>query len=246
MSQPTPRVRETLASLRAAQKSSSGAPAYSRFVNRPIGRVFAAIAFSWGRTPDQVTAVSALFTFAGIAVVALVPPTFASSLLVVALLVLGYALDSADGQLARLRGGGSARGEWLDHMVDATKMATIHLAVLVCWWRFFDIDAALLLVPLGFQVVGSVFFFGVILTDLIRRTGAGGTTSKAAFRTSPLYALLVLPADYGLLILVFATLWVPWLFVVLYTALFAVNALILLASVYRWHRSLRPTGAAHA
>ncbi|WP_260857359.1 CDP-alcohol phosphatidyltransferase family protein [Microbacterium sp. 1.5R] len=246
MSQPMPRVRETLASLRAAQKSNSGAPAYSRFVNRPIGRVFAAVAFSWGRTPDQVTAVSAVFTFAGIAIVALVPPTLLSSLLVVLLLVVGYALDSADGQLARLRGGGSPRGEWLDHMVDATKTATIHLAVLICWWRFFDVEATWLLVPLGFQVVASVFFFGVILTDLIRRAGAGGTTSKAAFRTSPLYALIVLPADYGLLIVVFATLWVPWLFVAVYTALFAVNALILLASAYRWHRSLRPVEAAHA
>lgn len=246
MSQPMPGVRETIASLRSAQKSNSGAPAYSRFINRPIGRVFAAVAYSWGRTPDQVTGLSALFTFAGLAIVALVPPTLVSSLLIVLFLVLGYALDSADGQLARLRGGGSPRGEWLDHMVDATKMATIHIVVLICWWRFYEVDAGLLLVPLGFQIVASVFFFGVILTELIRRVGAGSAPSKGAFRTSPLYALIVLPADYGLLILVFATLWVPWLFIVLYTALFAVNALILLASVVRWHRSLRPSGSRDA
>ncbi|WP_312169007.1 CDP-alcohol phosphatidyltransferase family protein [Microbacterium sp.] len=246
MSQQTPGVREALASLRAAQKSNSGAPAYSRFVNRPVGRIFAAVAFAWGRTPDQVTAVSALFTFAGIALIALAPPTLGTSLLIVLLLVLGYALDSADGQLARLRGGGSPRGEWLDHMVDATKMATIHIAVLICWWRFYDVESPMLLIPLGFQVVGSVFFFGVILTELIRRVGSAGTASKAAFRNSPIYALIVLPADYGLLILVFATLWVPWLFITLYSALLAVNALILIASVIRWHRSLGSIGAGHA
>ncbi|MDR6143973.1 phosphatidylglycerophosphate synthase [Microbacterium foliorum] len=246
MSQQTPGVREALASLRAAQKSSSGAPAYSRFVNRPIGRIFAAVAFAWGRTPDQVTAVSALFTFAGIALIALAPPTLLTSLLIVIMLVLGYALDSADGQLARLRGGGSPRGEWLDHMVDATKMATIHIAVLICWWRFYDVAPPMLLIPLGFQVVASVFFFGVILTELIRRVGSAGTASTAGFRNSPIYALIVLPADYGLLILVFATLWVPWLFITLYSALLAVNALILLASVVRWHRSLGPIGARDA
>lgn len=62
----------------------------------------------------------------------------------------------------------------------------------------------------------------------------------------PIYALVVLPADNGLLILVFATLWVPWLFITLYSALLAVNALILLASLVRWHRSLGPIGAGHA
>ncbi|GAB3598416.1 CDP-alcohol phosphatidyltransferase family protein [Microbacterium tumbae] len=242
-------VRESIRALREAQKSSSGAPAYSRFVNRPLGRVFAAVAHAIGMTPDQVTAVSAVCTFAGIAVIALVPPTLLSSLIVVALLVLGYALDSADGQLARLRGGGSPRGEWLDHMVDATKMSSIHLAVLVCWARFSEIDPGWLLVPIGFTLVSTVFFFGVILSDLIRRTSGTGPREWSAraqqVRTSPLFALAVLPADYGLLMLVLVTLWLPTVFLVLYTALLAVNLLILIASLVRWYRSL-PAEASHA
>ena len=52
------------------------------------------------------------------------------------LLVVGYAFDAADGQLARLRGGGIIAGEWLDHMVDAIKVASLHLAVLVGLYRF--------------------------------------------------------------------------------------------------------------
>src|SRR5690606_41281534 len=84
--------------LRYAQKSTKGAPAYSRFVNRKAGRVLAAAAYRIGATPNQVTAVSALFTYAGIAVIALVPPAPPVGILVTALLVVGYALDAADGQ----------------------------------------------------------------------------------------------------------------------------------------------------
>lgn len=235
-------LRESIHALREAQKSSSGAPAYSRYVNRPLGRVFAALAHSLRMTPNQVTGVSAVCTFVGIATIALFTPTMLSSLIVVVLLVLGYALDSADGQLARLRGGGSARGEWLDHMVDATKMSSIHLAVVVCWARFYEIDLIWILIPLGFTLVSTVFFFGVILSDLIRRSSGAGPREWSAkaqqVRTSPLFALAVLPADYGLLMIVFLTLWLPVVFIALYTALLAVNALILVVSLVRWYRSL--------
>lgn len=240
--------RESVRELRQAQKSSSGAPAYSRFVNRPLGRVLAAAAHGLGMTPNMVTAVSAVSTFSGLAMIALIDPTPMTSALVVLLLILGYALDSADGQLARLRGGGSPRGEWLDHMVDATKMSGIHLTVLISWARFYDDGRGWLLVPLGFALVSTVFFFGVIMTDLLRRSSAAGPREWSArerqARTSPLYALAVLPADYGLLMIVFATLWVHPVFTVLYTALFAINALILLASLVRWYRSL--PGGSHA
>lgn len=234
--------RASVHALREAQKSSSGAPAYSRFVNRPLGRLLAAAAHTVRMTPNQVTAISAVCTFSAIAIIALADPTAASSLLVTLLLVLGYALDSADGQLARLRGGGTPRGEWLDHMVDAAKMSSIHLAILISWARFFDLGQGLLLVPIGFALVSTVFFFGVIMTDLLRRSSAAGPREWSArerqARKSPLYALAVLPADYGLLMVVLAMLWLHPVFVVLYTALFAVNALILAVSLVRWYRSL--------
>lgn len=242
-------IRQSIVALQRAQKPSSGAPAYSRFINRPLGRVFAALAHSVRMTPNQVTGVSAVCTFAAIAIIALVPPEPWSALTVVVLLVLGYALDSADGQLARLRGGGSPRGEWLDHMVDATKMASIHLAVLVCWSRFYSLDQAWLLIPLGFALVSTVFFFGVILTDLIRRTAGTGSSSwserSQQVRTSPLFAIAVLPVDYGVLMLAFALLWLPTTFMIVYTLLLVANALILLASLVRWYRSL-PGDGAHA
>ena len=63
--------------------------------------------------------------------------------------MFGYALDSADGQVARLTGGGSLLGEWLDHMIDSTKIAALHLAVLLHACRHTDLPAGWLLVPLG-------------------------------------------------------------------------------------------------
>ena len=41
------------AALVGAQKSNHNAPAYSRWVNRPLGRVFAATAYRLGITPNQ-------------------------------------------------------------------------------------------------------------------------------------------------------------------------------------------------
>ncbi|MFV0373054.1 CDP-alcohol phosphatidyltransferase family protein [Microbacterium sp.] len=233
---------ESIRSLSAAQKSSAGAPAYSRFVNRPLGRVFAAAAHTLRMTPNQVTLVSALCTFSAIAMIATVPPTWVSSVSITVLLVLGYGLDSADGQLARLRGGGSPRGEWFDHMADAIKMSSIHLAVLICWARFYEIDQGLLLIPLAYSVVSTAFFFGFIMTDLLRRASSTPTAERTAqstrVRTSPLYSLAVAPTDYGLLMLVMLLLWLPAVFVPVYAVLLVLNALILLVALTRWYRSL--------
>ena len=124
-----PGVRETMRTLAGFQKSNRGAPAYSRFVNRPVGRVFAALAYRYGLSPNGVTAVSACTTLTGLAVLVLVPVSVWTGLVVGLLLAAGYAIDSADGQVARLTGRGSIAGEWLDHSVDCVKATLVHLAV---------------------------------------------------------------------------------------------------------------------
>lgn len=167
-----PGFRENYAHLRKAQKSSKGAPIYSLLVNRPLGRVFAAVAHRLGMLPDQITLISALFTFGGIAMIALVPPSFPMAIGTTLALVIGYALDAADGQLARLRGGGSLTGEWLDHVIDSFKIATLHLAVLISMYRFFDVAPIWLLVPVAFGAVYVIHFFGMLLTDLLTRNAS--------------------------------------------------------------------------
>lgn len=237
---------DALNRLRTAQKSSSGAAAYSRYVNRPLGRVIAAACYSLGLTPTQVTMISAALTMSGIAIVAAFAPTIGSSIAVAVLLILGYAFDSADGQVARLTGTSSSAGEWLDHFIDALKIATLHLAVAVCWFRFYELPSAgLLAVPLAFSAIASTFFFGLIVVDLLRRliaTQAPSVTLSVparAYRNSPLYSLVVIVADYGLLCLIFLLLWWQPAFILIYSALAAVNLVILAISAVRWYRSVR-------
>jgi phosphatidylglycerophosphate synthase len=229
-----------LRQLRASQKPSQGAPAYSRFVNRKLGRILAAAAHVAGLTPNQVTMVSAAFTLSALAVLAIAAPSLTVGIAVAVLLVVGYAFDAADGQLARLRGGGSLAGEWLDHIVDAFKASLLHAAVLISWYRFAHPSGALLLIPLGFMAVSAVFFFGMILTDQLRRLHRGSTSMILTREgpTSLLYSLLVVPADYGLLCLSFVLWGWPLGFGVLYTLLFAANTLILLACLVRWFRAV--------
>src|SRR3954447_9411537 len=151
--------RAIVAQLAGAQKSNRGAAGYSRWVNRPFGRQLAAVSYLAGLRPNQVSAISAVFTFSAIVAMATVRPTWTSAVLVTAGLVVGYAFDSADGQVARLRGGGSAAGEWLDHVFDAVKASLFHIAVAIAWFRFYDFEhPAMLLIPLAFAVVASVFF----------------------------------------------------------------------------------------
>lgn len=233
-------LREALDTLRSRQKTTKGAPAYSRFVNRKLGRVFAAVAYVWGRTPNQVTAVSALFTFGGILVIASFEPTVLTSVVSAGLLIVGYALDAADGQLARLRGGGSVSGEWLDHVVDACKIATLHLAVLLQWFRFSDRPDIELLIPLGFQAVASVMFFVIILNDQIRRAHRGTTEMilQDDGTSSLIYSLAVVPTDYGLLCVVFLLQFWQVGFTWIYGALLAASAAFLVLALVKWFREM--------
>lgn len=233
----------TLRRLRNAQKPpATGSPAYSRFVNRRIGRILAAASFQAGLTPNQVTAISAAFSAAGIAVIACVRPGVVTAVGVPLLLLSGYAFDSADGQLARLRGGGSPAGEWLDHVVDSVKVSALHLAVLIAWYRFYDIErfgTAALLVPIGFALAQAVFFFVQILTDQLRRAHPSQAPPPAdASRAAVIRSLLVAPTDYGVLCLVFlAFAWQPG-FVTLYAVMLAGTALFLLAALPKWYREM--------
>ena len=232
----------TVRKLASAQKKAApGSPAYSILVNRPLGRLLAAGAFLLGMTPNAVTAVSALFTFSGIALLAILPPSWIVGIVVWVLLALGYGFDSADGQVARLRGGGSKAGEWLDHVVDSFKIVTLHLAVLISAFRFFRLNSdAWLLIPVGFTAVATVLFFAMILNDQLKAVHSLTTGRKVVpnRRASLIRSLLVLPTDYGLLCLIFVTLGAPLVFFVLYSALFVATAGYLLLAAPKWFRDM--------
>lgn len=227
----------TLTALRGAQKSAKGVSLYSRYVNRPAGRILAAGAYRLGLTPNQVTLVSAAFTFTGIAAVALVRPSWPLALAVYAALVVGFAFDSADGQLARLTGKGGPAGEWLDHVVDCAKMVALHAAVLIAFYRFFELPGdGWLLLPLGFQLAAVVTFCGGLLTEQLKRGRAPANTPAAP--PSRLRAIALLPVDYGVFCLVFLTLGAPGVFRAAYAVLAVVHALFLVAFLAKWFREL--------
>lgn len=222
--------------LRSRQKTSKGVSYYSRLVNRPLGRVLAALFSLTPLTPNQVSVISAAITAAGVVLLASAAPTLGVGVGVWALLALGFAVDSADGQLARLRGGGSAAGEWLDHVLDAAKMVAVHAAVLISWYRFTDLPDAALLIPLAYQLIAVTMFTGGVLTELLQRQRG---KQHAPGPASRLRSVALLAADYGVFCAMFLLLGWPSLFAAAYTAAAAVNALALSALAGRWFLTLR-------
>lgn len=232
--------------LKSAQKTSRGAGAYSRFVNRPLGRRIAARAFVLGLTPDMVTMISALLTVTGITLLVAVPPSWGAALAVALALGAGYAFDSADGQLARLRGGGSLAGEWLDHMVDCAKLSVLHLAVLVGVARFFDVSRWWLVVPMLFTATASVKFFGKILNDQLRRDACRDGVVRSAPAPGKVRLMLVAPTDYGLLIVGFLIWPLSTAFLAVYATFLAANFGFLVLALPRWFKEMRALdGRAH-
>ncbi|APS18581.1 CDP-alcohol phosphatidyltransferase [Streptomyces sp. Tue 6075] len=234
-----------LRELRGAQKSAKGVSLYSRYVNRPAGRVLAAGAYRAGLTPNQVTLISALFTYGAVAAVALVEPSWTLAVLVYAALAVGFAFDSADGQLARLTGRGGPDGEWLDHVVDCGKLLLVHTAVLISFYRFGELpSAAWLLLPLGFQLAAVLTFCAGLLREHLGKAAASArgpswaaTTSVAP--VSRVRAVALLPADYGVFCLVFLLLGAPGAFRAGYAALAVVHTLFLAAFLAKWFRELK-------
>ncbi|MET3811358.1 CDP-alcohol phosphatidyltransferase family protein [Arthrobacter sp. UYEF3] len=233
--------RASLLSLASAQKAAApGAPPYSVYVNRRVGRYFAAAAHRAGMKPNMVTVASAVLTFSGIGLIADGTPSWWLGACVWILLAVGYALDSADGQVARLCGGGSVAGEWLDHVIDSAKISCLHLAVLATVYQHFQLGTQALLVPMGFTVVAAVSFFAMILNDHLKAIEAlksgrklpGGSVSKWK-------SLLLIPTDYGILCLLFLFLGAPYLFFGLYCLLFLANAGHLFLASIKWFNDMK-------
>ncbi|GAA3476955.1 CDP-alcohol phosphatidyltransferase family protein [Streptomyces yanii] len=237
-----------LRELRGAQKTAKGVSLYSRYVNRPAGRVLAAGAYRIGLTPNQVTLVSAAFTFTAVASVALVRPSWGLAIAVYAGLAVGFAFDSADGQLARLTGRGGPDGEWLDHVVDCAKLILVHTAVLISFHRFAQLPGeGWLLLPLGFLFVAVLTFCAGLLREQLGKAAARPAPAGRATAPAPVSrvrAVALLPADYGVFCLVFLLYGDETAFRIGYAALAVVHALFLVAFLVKWFRELKALRAA--
>lgn len=238
MNASTSSYRETVRSLAAAQKGkASGAPLYSVMVNRPVGRLLAAACYRAGLTPNQVTGISALCSAIGVAVLLAMDPSWVSGILVWFLLALGYAFDSADGQVARLRGGGSPAGEWLDHVVDCVKINAVHLGIFAGVWLNQDVwsnwTAA---IPLAFLVVGNTSFFTMILNDSLKQIHGVALRKPGQYNWKR--SVMALPTDYGILCLSFVLLGALPLFLGFYALLFIGSLGHLVLALRKWYRDM--------
>ena len=230
---------ESYRRLAYAQKGHArGAPAYSVYVNRRLGRVLAAGAHGAGLTPNQVSLISAAHSFAAIVLIAVAPAGVWTGLIVALLLVLGYAWDSADGQVARLRGGGSVQGEWLDHFIDALKISSLHVAVLVGLYRQVPPEQAwVLVIPALFAIIASTTFTAMLLNDALKGKHSVRSTHERGGGTL-LRSLLVVPTDFGLVCLVFVLWgWMP-AFLVAYGLLMLAGAGFLGLAAVKWFREM--------
>jgi phosphatidylserine synthase len=190
-----------------------------------------------------VTAISAAFTFSAIAMLALLPPSLWLGLTVSLLLLVGYAFDSADGQVARLTGAASPAGEWLDHVVDAVKASVLPLALAIGLYRFDAVPVGWLLVPVAASAVSAVLFFTMILTEQLRLRhssvplAAGPVTRQTSVGWRR--AVLALPMDYGVLCISFALLGALPVFATVYTVIFVATLAFLVLACIRWFAELR-------
>ena len=232
---------DAVAQLSAAQKPAYGAPAYSRFVNRPAGRRIAAASFALGLTPNGVTAISAALSVLGVLVLAFAPIAVYTGVAAAVLFALAYAFDSADGQLARLTRTGGPAGEWLDHTVDMAKTVLFHGAILFSLILHTSVvSPAIAALVLGFLAVNVVAFFAWLLVDLLRRVDPEPVSeaTRPSDHAPLLRSILRLPSDYGVLCWVLV-LWGTPVFWWLYGLLFLANLVILIAALPVWFRQAK-------
>lgn len=232
---PMSRFRDNLAELAHNQKPGGGVPAYMRWVNRRVARGIAAAGATLGVTPNQVTAISAALSVLGLVVLVTLPVSWATGLLVAFLLALGFAFDSADGQLARLTGASGPAGEWLDHVVDGIRTPAVHLSIAaVVLLRQIEQSQWLMVLAACFAVLAVGQFTSQMLAEQLVRNRGGEPPEASGVRKS----LLLLPTDTGVLCWAFVLWGEPLWFAWFYAALFVMNLAHAAASMRRKYRKL--------
>ena len=227
-------VRDRYAALAHSQKVPRMVPAYTLYVNRRLGRALAAACPNWV-TPNGLTLLGSAVSYGALCLLWVIPVGSRTLLSVGILLVLAFALDSADGQLARLRRSWSVFGGWLDHVLDAGRTCLIHISVAAFFVRS-DQSFGTLVVSAVFLVSAILPYTGMLIVDAARDKG---TMSKPNMRATPVRSWVLLPTDYGILCALF--LLTPWprLFTAGYALLAVGSAIYCVAYMIKKVRELR-------
>lgn len=232
-----------MSKIGSAQKSRHGASLYLRLINRPLGRVLAVTAFKLHLTPNFVSALGGVITYAACIVVAIFGKDQVLAIVASAALVFGYALDSADGQLARLSGRTSLSGEFLDRCIDLGKLVLLHAAIISVLVRDQSID------PVMAGVTGTAFLTATIVqstgsvlrTELWKRhpQANNSPTHSEPSALQNLKSVFYLGKEYGSLCVLVGILPLTPAFAIGYFVLGLATVITSILLIVKWYRELR-------
>lgn len=234
------------ASLNSSNKVRDGVLPYTRYVNRPLARPIVRAAFLLGISPNALTLISgalSVVSFGIIAVSTNIQPLH--GIVLSGILLLAYAMDSADGRLSRVLGSSSPMGEWLDHSLDGIKLCFAHAACLA----FLMMNSDMMAKPAA--LVGMVILAAVVgnfTANLLREKVCPASSeyveqSKSSMRV--LRQVLFTPLDYGVFCMIFILLPWPALFCLVYIAWGMAASLKALLSFVKTARLLQAANVSH-
>lgn len=175
---------------------------YTTYINRPLGRKIAEISPDF-ITPNIMSAFSFLVFCSG-CIILLTSQHIFIPLLFTSLMLIQYALDSADGVLARIRGQSSAKGEWLDHSLDSLKISILHFTIVVMFMSNGDNLTNIELAAFGLSVFGQSnnFTINQLKAKILRKRG-GEELNTFSTKKAKIIRLFLTPADQGLYFFIF-------------------------------------------
>ena len=219
-----------------SQKKGAGTPAYTRFVNRWLGRLLASFLASFKISPNSVSLLSGIITFISFIMFLVIDEIkFANSLILVFFLYFAYALDSADGQLARLLNRQSKQGEWLDHTLDAIKIPLSHGVAIFFIYKHKAINVEwIIFYIIILSFASAIFLSGILKSKLISKNEFLRDENNE--KNSIVRSFLTLPLDFGILISLFLFSFNPNWFIIIYSIwglIFIFYSILLLIKYWR-------------
>lgn len=194
--------RVTLKQVHAQAEHSSW---WTNHLSVRLACAFVVVFVRIGVSPNTVTVLSAITSIGGAALVLWSGGArWAAAVFAIAAQV-GYALDGADGILARVTGTGSMFGGWLDLTLDRA----VHVAVLLLLAASFaprggvSADVLVYLVPHALLLALSlVYHNGVNLLSVLAPYSARGSTPRGAVFGGTLRGLVKAACDFGFMLFV--------------------------------------------
>lgn len=165
-----------------AMTYSAGGMPLTRHFSQRLGAIAAFGAARAGLSPSAVTLLGLGVFAVAAALLATLPGGWGPALLCLALLQAGYALDCADGQVARATGRTSAHGAWLDVACDYLRNLLLAGALSIWLMRSGLPDVLALGCALGFAGGGVLLLHALTVTRQAQSAGALGAARPLALR----------------------------------------------------------------